>query len=103
MEHLRPFERRVLAMQAAGTPLAEIAAAFRRSPAHIQRVIEWTAIPRGGPAPRRKGRALESRVMAMRSAGLGYEEIAPLFRASPAFIRRVEGLAHFRKARELLS
>ncbi len=102
MENLRPFERRVLAMQQAGTPLHEIATAFRRSPDHIERVLAWTAIPRRGPAPRRKARALENRVMAMRTAGLGYDEIAPMFRASPGFIRRVEGLAHFRKARELL-
>ena len=103
MEHLRPFERRVLAMQAAGTPIDAIAIAFRRSVAHIERVITWSDIPRSGPAPRRKAQALERRVLALRSAGLGYDEIAPRFRASPEHIRRVEGLAHFRKARELLS
>jgi len=42
-------------------------------------------------------------VLALRSAGLGYDEIAPRFRASPEFIQRVEGLAHFRKAIELLA
>lgn len=103
MEHLRPFERRVLAMRDAGVSLDNIAIAFKRSPMHIERVILWSAIPRSGPAPRRKAQALERRVLAMRSEGLGYDEIAPRFRASPAFIRRVEGLAHFRKARELLS
>jgi hypothetical protein len=103
MEHLRPFERRVLAMRAAGTPIPEIALAFRRSVPHIERVITWSDIPRSGPAPRRKGQALERRVLSLRSAGLGYDEIAPLFRASPGFIRRIEGLAHFRKARELLT
>ena len=102
MENLRPLERRVLAMHAAGTPIAAIAIAFRRSVDHIERVITWSDIPRPGPAPRRKARALEARVLAMRSAGLDYEEIAPRFRASPEFIRRIEGLAHYRKARELL-
>jgi hypothetical protein len=102
MEHLRPFERRVLAMHAAGTSLDAIAVAFRRSVTHIERVISWSDIPRSGPAPRRKGQALERRVLALRSAGLGYEEIAPRFRASAGHIRRVEGLAHLRKARELL-
>lgn len=93
----------MLAMHSAGVPLDSIANAFRRSPDHIERVIAWTAIPRLRPAPRRKGQALERRVLAFRSAGMDYEEIAPLFRASPAFIRRIEGLAHFRKARQLLS
>ncbi len=102
MEHLRPFERRVLAMRDAGTSLDDIATAFKRSTMHIERVITWSAIPRSGPASRRKSRALERRVLALRSAGLGYEEIAPRFRASPAFIQRVEGLAHYRKAIELL-
>ena len=102
MEHLRPFERRVLAMHSAGTPIDDIAIAFRRSVPHMERVIAWTGIPRSGPASRRKGRALERRVMALRLAGLEYDEIAPRFRASPEFIRRIEGLAHFRKARELL-
>jgi len=103
MEHLRPLERRVLAMRDAGTPLDDIAAAFKRSRTHIERVISWSAIPRSGPAPRLKARALERRVLALRSAGLGYDEIAPRFRASPEFIQRVEGLAHFRKAIELLA
>ena len=93
----------MLALQAAGTPIDDIAIAFRRSVPHIERVIAWSDIPRSGPASRRKAQALERRVLALRSAGLDYEEIAPRFRASPGHIRRVEGLAYFRKARELLA
>jgi hypothetical protein len=103
MEHLRPFERRVLAMHSAGTPIDDIAIAFRRSVPHMERVISWLEIPRSGPAPRRKGRAMERRVLALRSEGLEYDEIAHRFRASPGFIRRIEGLGYLRKARELLS
>jgi hypothetical protein len=103
MEHLRPFERRVLAMHSAGTPIDAIAIAFRRSVPHMERVIGWLEIPRSRPAPRRKGQAMERRVLALRSAGLAYDEIADRFRASPGFIRRIEGLGHLRKARELLS
>ena len=102
MEHLRPFERRVLAMQAAGSSIEDIASVFRRSPSHIERVIVWSGIPRHRPAPRLKARALENRVMSFRRAGMAYEEIAPRFNASPAHIRRIEGLAHLRRARELL-
>ena len=102
-EHLRPVERRVLAMRSSGHSLEEIGSAFRRSPEHIGRIIEWTAIPRSGPPPNRKPRALEDRVLALRHAGESHTAIADRFNKSARFIRQVEGLAHYRRARELLA
>ena len=101
MEHLRPFERRVLAMRDAGVSLDDIAMAFKRSPMHIERVILWSAIP--APAPHRALRpvpssAASSRCVPRASATTRSRRAL----RSPAFIRRVEGLAHFRKAMELL-
>lgn len=102
-DHLRPVERRVLAMRADGHSLEDIGAAFRRSPVHIGRIIEWSAIPRTGPAPNLKPRALENRVLSFRGSGASHAEIAGRFNKTPAFIKRVEGLAHFRRALELLT
>jgi hypothetical protein len=102
-QHLRPVERRVLAMRDDGQSLEDIGTAFRRSSDHIGRIIEWTAIPRSGPPVNRKPRALENRVLSFRGDGASHSEIADRFNKSPEFIRRVEGLAHFRRAMELLT
>ncbi len=100
-DHLRPLERRILAMRAEGLDPETIGRRLKRSPAHVERIIAWTAIPRRGPA-RRATRALDRRVLDLRAAGETHAEIADRFRRTPDFIRRVEGLAHFRLARDLL-
>jgi hypothetical protein len=102
-DHLRPVERRVLALRESGRSLEEIGAAFKRSPGHIGRIIEWTSIPRSGPPANRKTRALEERVLTLRGGGETHMAIAGRFRKTPDFIKQVEGLAHFRRAIELLS
>lgn len=103
MERLRPIERRVLAMRDDGLATAEIADRIRRSPDHVERMIQWTDIPRSGPPPRTSARAMERRVLALRSLGLDHDEIAARFRRGPRFIRQVEGLAHYRRALEILA
>ncbi|WKZ82380.1 MAG: hypothetical protein QY307_09900 [Acidimicrobiia bacterium] len=102
-DDLRPFERRVLAMRDAGHDIADIAAAFKRSAGHIERVLRWVHIPRSADAERRYPKAFEDRVLAWRAAGEPYDAIARRFRASPGFIRRVEGMAHYRRALRLLT
>jgi len=96
------MERRVVAMSAAGLDHSEIAERIRRSPAHVEEVIGWSQIPRSRPPARRVHRALESRVLDLRSAGESHEQIATRFKRSPRFIRQIEGLAHFRLAMDLL-
>lgn len=103
-DHLRPIERRVLALRSEGIPVDEIARRFRRSPEHIERILAWTRIPREGlPGDDEPLRPLERRILDLRADGMPREEIADRFRRSPAHIRRVEGLAHYRKALDLLS
>ena len=94
-EHLRPIERRVLAMRREGIPLEEIAQRFRRSPEHIQRILRWTTIPRNGSADRLTPPAIERRVVAMRVAGEPYDQIADRLRRRPHSIRQIEGLTYF--------
>lgn len=100
--HLRPIERRVLEMRQSGLSDAQIATRIKRSPTHVARIAEWATIPRSAPAPQRKGRALERRVLALRNDGETHEQIGRRFGRSPEFIRRVEGLAHYRRGLELL-
>lgn len=101
LDHLRPIERRVLAMRDEGQDLDEIGRRIKRSAAHVERMIAWTELPRTA-TPRTSARAFERRVLALRSAGESYETIGERFRKSGGFIKRVEGLAYYRKAVELL-
>ena len=95
--HLRPVERRVLAMTAEGLDLNEIGRRLRRSPAHVERMLSWVTIPRRR-LPEHEGLSpKERRVLAMRNAELSYEEIGARFRNSPEHIRRVEGYAGLRE------
>jgi hypothetical protein len=98
--HLRAFERRVLDLHSEGMPVQEIATRFRKSPGFVQRVLDWTSIPRNGTR-RREHRLspMESRVLAMRAAGDSHDEIASRFRKTVRFIRQVEGLAHFKEGK----
>lgn len=100
--HLRPLERCILAMQDRGIRREDIAGAVRRSPAQVERIIGWTQLPRRREAPRRSARALESRVLALRADGESYEQIGRRFKRGARFIRQVEGLAHYRRALDLL-
>lgn len=102
-EHLRPIERRVVAMRDEGLTTDEIGRRFKRSPAHVERMLAWTTIPRSGPPVRRSPRAIEQRVLALRAVGETHAQIGERFRRNPRFIRQVEGLAHYRRALELLS
>ncbi len=98
---LRPVERRILALQDGGHTLDEIAQRFKRSPEHIERVIGWTAIPRGAE-PYKFAQALETRVLALRNEGVGREEIGRRFKRSADNVRQIEAFAHYRRAMSLL-
>lgn len=101
---LRPLERAVLRLRDQGLPITEIADRFRRSPAHIERVIEYTTLPQRSGLPDRPGlRPIEKRVLAWRAAGVGHEELAARFKRSASHMRKIEGMAYLQKSRELLA
>src|SRR3954451_722874 len=91
---LRPLERRVRHLSAAGVDHAEIGQRFRRRPDTIDRIMAWTELPRDrSPVQGDVLRALERRVLRWREDGADFDEIAPKFRRSPGFIQQVERLA----------
>ncbi len=95
----RPLERAVLRHADAGASMSEIAWRFRRSPRHIQRVIDLTQIPRSTPDHREADetlRPVERCVMNARTAGWDYPEIASRLRRSPEFVARVEAFANYK-------
>lgn len=102
-DHLRPMERRILAMRDEGVPIDEIGRRIRRSPQQVSRMIAWTEFPRLRPAGRNATWAIHNRVLAMRAAGETHEQIGARFRRSPRHIRQIEGLAHYRMGLDLLS
>lgn len=94
---LRPLERRVLRLAAAGIDDEEIGRRFRRSPDWARRVRIMADMPRG--SRHLQGdvlRPLERRVLRWRAAGAEPEALAPRFRRTPDFLRQVEFLAHYK-------
>lgn len=103
MEYLRPIERRVLEMQREGVVIDEIATRINRSPEFVERMIGWTEIPRNGTTADRHLTARQRRVLDLRAEGHSHSEIAERFKRGEAYIRQVEGLAHFKESQRLLT
>lgn len=103
MEHLRPIERRVLAMHGEGVVIDEIATRINKSPEFVERMIGWTEIPRNGTSNDRDLTPLERRVLDLRAEGHSHGEIASKFKKGESYIRQVEGLAHFKESQRLLT
>lgn len=104
-DHLRPLEARILAMREEGLSDAEIGRRVRKSADRVAQIAEWAQLPGRGRAYRADDGQLspiQRRVLAMRWEGQTHDEIGERFRRSGRFIRQVEGLAHFRRYRELL-
>jgi DNA-binding CsgD family transcriptional regulator len=97
---LRPLERRVLAMRAAGVDDPEIARRFRRSPGYVKRVALLAEVDRRHDGKRRGTLTpLERRVLRWRDAGARPQDVAWRFRRSPDHIARVERLARYKLTR----
>lgn len=102
---LRPIETRILAMRQAGLSDAEIGEKVRKSPSRVDMIAEWAQHPARGTGVQREDEVLSPlarRVLAMRAEGQSHAEIGERFRRTPRYVRQVEGLAHFRRYRELL-
>lgn len=102
-EHIRPIERRVLDMQQEGVAIDEIAARLNRSPEFVERIIDWTEIPRNGYTADRHLTPRQRRVLDLRAEGESHAQIAERFKKGEAYIRQVEGLAHFKESQRLLT
>jgi len=102
-EHLRPMERRVLEMQQDGVVIDEIASRFKKSPEFVERLINWTEIPRNGDTSERHLTPRQRRVLDLRAEGESHAQIAERFKRGEAYIRQVEGLAHFKESQRLLT
>ena len=87
-----------------GVSSEEIGRRFKRSAAHIERVLALAKLPgRTGETSDRDGlRAVERRVLRMRNAGMDHAEIGRRFKRSAAHMRRIEGLAHYKLSLQLL-
>jgi DNA-binding CsgD family transcriptional regulator len=94
---LRPIERVVRRLVESGVEPAEVAWRLRRSPGNVKQILDLSTRARTGvrpPVPPTQVlRPIERRILAWRTQGASYAEIAARFRRSPAFIRRVEGIA----------
>ncbi len=96
-DRLRPIERRILELHRQGVDHGEIGARFRKSPEFVGRVLAWIEIPREPRGPRMEGhRAVERRVLDLRSQGLSHEEIGKRFARDARYSRRIEELARLR-------
>lgn len=100
---LRPVERIVLKLRADGVDVEEIATRIKRSASHVERIIDWSAIPRQGTDSDRDLRPIERRVLDLRAEGETHHEIGMRFNKGERYIRQVEGLAHFKEADRLLT
>ena len=99
---LRPLERRVLQLAGDGHDDADIARRFRRSPEHMRRVLDLARTPRPASAARSTTdflRPLERRLLKWREQGADHAEIGAMFRRGPDFIRQVETLAQYKRAK----
>jgi hypothetical protein len=97
---VRPVERRMSRLAAQGLDAAEIGARFRRSPAHVERVLDLARLPgRQPPDPTASWlRPVERRLLQARADGITSDVLGLRFLRSPEHIRRVQALADHKVA-----
>ena len=98
---LRPIERRVLTLQAAGYTDTEIARRFRRGPRFIEQVGELARLDgrHAGEAKTPPLRPIERRILELRERGVPLDELARRFRRSAEHISLIERLARYKLRR----
>lgn len=98
---LRPLERAVLRLADKGLSQTEIAWRFRRSPGHVDRVLQLSELPRRGAASTTSGalRPIERCVLRAQANGVDAKEIAARFRRTPAHIERIAAYAAYKQGK----
>jgi DNA-binding CsgD family transcriptional regulator len=97
-ENLRPLERRITRLAAAGMPPQEIGRRFHRSGSHVERVLTLAGLPDRHARPRADGLTpIERRLLRWRDAGATPEEVADRFRRGPGYVERVLALADYKQ------
>jgi transcriptional regulator len=98
---LRPIERRVLTLQAAGYTTPEIARRFRRGPRFIEQVADLARLDdrHAGDGRGPLLRPIERRVLELRDRGMSLEELSRRFRRSTGHIALIERLARYKLRR----
>ncbi len=100
---LRPLERTVVRLADSGMSPTDIAWRFRRSPGHIQRILELTRIPRSAQpreTPPGTLRPIERCILNARERGVDASEIAARLRRSPGYVERVIEFANYKLEQE---
>jgi DNA-binding CsgD family transcriptional regulator len=98
---VRPVERRMSRLAAQGLDAAEIGTRFRRSPAHVERILGLARLPgRVQPSDPVNGalRPVERRLLQARADGIASDVLGRRFLRSPEHIRRVQALADHKVA-----
>jgi hypothetical protein len=98
---LRPVERRMSRLAAEGLDAEEIGMRFRRSPAHVERILHLARLPgRGIPSSPIPGglRPVERRLLRARADGITSDVLGRRFLRSPEHIQRVQALADHKVA-----
>ena len=96
-ESLRPMERCVLRLADEGVDKVEIGRRFHRSAAFVERIVEYTQLPRAASTPTASGlRPLERCILKLRANGTNHAEIGRRLHRSAAHVQRVEQLANYK-------
>jgi hypothetical protein len=99
---LRPVERRMRKLEADGVDSTEIAARFKRSPEHVERILELARLAGRqrvvAIAPDQRLRPIERRLLHGQAEGASLDALARQFRRSPAHIARVLALAEYKRS-----
>jgi DNA-binding CsgD family transcriptional regulator len=97
---LRPLERRVTKLAAAGIVPAEIGRRFNRSENYVERVLVLASVPGRHAPPSPPGlRPIERRLLRWRDEGVSMQDLADRFRRGPGYIERVLELADYKQQR----
>ena len=97
---LRPIERRISKLAAAGVTPEDIGRRFNRSENYIERVLELASLPDRHASDTPTGlRPIERRLVRWRDEGVPAQDLADRFRRGPEHVERILALADYKRHR----